>query len=63
MNTIDRAEIVINILQIFKKVQIAGGTPAVKSEILCIFKEIITSKDERELQEASLNFINKGVEN
>lgn len=63
MNTIDRAEIVINILQIFKKVQITGGTPTVKSEILCIFKEIITSKDERELQEVSLNFINKGVGN
>ena len=63
MNTIDRAEIVINILQIFEKVQIAGGTPAVKREILDIFKDIILCRNEEELQEVSLNFINKGVGN
>lgn len=62
MTVSDRAEIVVNILQIYKKVQLAGGTPAVKSEILTIFKEIITSRDEKELQEVSLNFINRGAE-
>lgn len=55
----DRAEIVVNILQIYKKVQTAGGSVSVKSEILTVFKEIITSRDEKELQEVSLNFITR----
>lgn len=61
MTVTDRAEIVVNILEIYKKVQIAGGTPAVKSEALTIFKEIITSRDEKELQEVMINYIDKGV--
>lgn len=61
MTVTERAEIIVNILEIYKKVQTAGGTPAVKSEILTIFKDIITSRDEKELEEVMINFIDKGV--
>lgn len=63
MTVSDRGEIVVNILQIYEKVQLVGGTPAVKREILDIFKDIILCKNEEELQKVIMKFINKGVEN
>lgn len=62
MTVTERAEIIVNILQIYEKVQLAGGTPAVKREILDIFKDIILCRNEEELKEVTMNFINKGVE-
>ena len=58
----DRAEIVVNILQIYKKVQTAGGNVAVKSEILSVFKDIILCKNGEELQKITMSFIDKGAE-
>lgn len=58
----DRAEIIINILKIYEKVQISGGNVAVKSEILSIFKDIILCRNEEELQKITMSFIDKGVE-
>lgn len=63
MTVTERAEIVINILQIYEKVQIAGGTPVVKREMLDIFKDIILCRNKEELEEVTINFINRGVEN
>lgn len=62
MTVSDRAEIVINILQIYEKVQLAGGTPAVKREALDIFKDIILCRNKEELEEVTINFINRGAE-
>lgn len=59
----DRAEIIINILKIYEKVQISGGNVAVKSEILSIFKDIILCINGEELQKITMSFIDKGVEN
>ena len=58
----DRAEIIINILKIYEKVQISGGNVAVKSEILSIFKDIILCRNGEELEEVTMNFINRGAE-
>ena len=58
----DRAEIVVNILQIYEKVQLAGGTPAVKREALDIFKDIILCRNEEELKNITFGFINRGGE-
>lgn len=58
----DRAEIVVNILQIYEKVQLAGGTPAVKREALDIFKDIILCRNEEELKNITFDFINRGAE-
>ena len=62
MTVSDRAEIVVNILQIYKKVQLAGGTPAVKRETLDIFKDIILCRNGEELQKITMSFIDKGAE-
>lgn len=62
MTVSDRAEIVVNILQIYKKVQLAGGTPAVKRETLDIFKDIILCRNEEELKNVTFDFINRGAE-
>lgn len=58
----DRAEIIINILKIYEKVQISGGTPAVKREALDIFKDIILCRNEEELKNVTFDFINRGAE-
>ena len=58
----DRAEIVVKILQIYEKVQLAGGTPAVKREALDIFKDIILCRNEEELKNITFDFINRGAE-
>lgn len=58
----DRAEIIINILKIYEKVQISGGNVAVKSEILSIFKDIILCRNGEELQKITMGFIDKGAE-
>ena len=63
MTVSERAEIVVNILQIYEKVQLAGGTPAVKREIFDVFEGIITAINKEKLEEVTMNFINKGVEN
>lgn len=62
MTVSDRAEIVVNILQIYEKVQLAGGTPAVKREALDIFKDIILCRNEEELKNVTFDFINRGAE-
>lgn len=62
MTVSDRAEIVVNILQIYEKVQLAGGTPAVKREALDIFKDIILCRNEEELKNITFDFINRGAE-
>lgn len=62
MTVSDRAEIVVNILQIYEKVQLAGGTPAVKREALDIFKDIILCRNGEELQKITMSFIDKGAE-
>ena len=58
----DRAEIIINILKIYEKVQISGGNVAVKSEILSIFKDIILCRNGEELQKITMSFIDKRAE-